>query len=280
MMKLNGWQRIGVVISILWALGAGIYERKSTVEYSYQFYSNSLEYCRSAAKRAQEYEGLVSRDVLAASKAWENSYWDCNKQSLETADKIRGFNSNAVLSVLAVSLLPIVFGWLLALLSIKIFRWIRVGFGTNSVVPVANRSTIVDAVPPKELAVGGEVDNAKPAAPKNKTELPDARGHTPLWLALIAFALAVLLVANRLMAQGAGVSPLAFLSDLASVLPTLSRHPDAVMNYLAEATGTAVVIPLLHVGIASIFPRMRNKTSRRRIFIGWSVVGAIAATFL
>ena len=104
--------------------------------------------------------------------------------------------------------------------------------------------------------------------------------HTPLWLALVAFAVAVLFVANRLMAKTAGVSPLAFLGDLPNVLPVLARHPDATVNYLAEATGMAVLIPLVHMGIASLFPSMRNKTSRRRIFIGWSVVGAIAATFL
>jgi hypothetical protein len=279
-MKLNGWQRIGVVVSLLWAIGAGIYERKSTIEHANHIFYLSGDWCRSEAKAAKDFEELVNRDILAAMAAEDKAYKECGQRALKTLDKMRAVDGNAVLSILAGSFLPIIFGWLFAVFSIKIFRWVRVGFPTGSAVPVGARSTFVAAPPPQESAVTGDRESAVPAAREHETQHADGRQHTPFWLALIAFAVAVLFVANRLIAQNAGVSPLASLSALPTSLPTLARHPDAVMSYLAEATGTAVVIPLLHLGVAAIFPSMRNKTSRRRIFIGWSVVGAIAATLL
>lgn len=279
-MKLNGWQRIGVVVSVLWAIGAPIYERNSIVNHSYWFTSQSSEVCGRAAKRAKLTAEILNPDVLAALEAESKEFRDCQERWLESAEEMRAVNGTAALNLLAVALMPIVVGWLLAFFSIEIFRWVRAGFGTNSSVPIASRSASVDAAPLDEVAAGGEIANSIGSTSEDETVLRDGRRPTPLWLALIAFAVAVLFVANRLMAQRIGVSPLAFLSDLPNVLPVLARHPSALMNDLAEATGTAVVIPLLHLGIASIFPSMRNKTSRRRIFVGWSVVGAIAATFL
>ena len=44
-MKLNGWQRIGVVASVLWAIGAAIYERTSQVSTATEFYKNALSNC-------------------------------------------------------------------------------------------------------------------------------------------------------------------------------------------------------------------------------------------
>jgi len=36
-MRLNGWQRVGIVLSIAWALGAGIYTRSADVERANNF---------------------------------------------------------------------------------------------------------------------------------------------------------------------------------------------------------------------------------------------------
>ena len=277
-MKLNGWQRIGVVVSVLWAIGAGIAEWRSIVDHSYDYFSKSSVWCGMEASSAKNTAEILSRDIVAALEAEKNAFSNCTRRALETSAEMREFNGKAALSILAVSFLPIVFGWLLAFFGIKIFRWVRAGFSTEPNGPVAGRTTVISAPLAPETSIEGKNDPVV-VAPKAETQIVPSK-HTPLWLALIAFAIGVVFVANRLIAKTAGVSPLAFLGDLPNVLPVLARHPDATVNYLAEATGMAVLVPLVHTGIASLFPSKRNKTSRRRIFIGWSVVGAIAATFL
>lgn len=36
-MQLNGWQRWGILLSILWALGAGLHQRNADVEHAESF---------------------------------------------------------------------------------------------------------------------------------------------------------------------------------------------------------------------------------------------------
>ncbi len=57
----------------------------------------------------------------------------------------------------------------------------------------------------------------------------------------------------------------------------LFDHPAVFMEYLAQAFGGSFVFPLAHVGLASIFKSKRNPSSRRRIFIGWSIIIIIVA---
>jgi hypothetical protein len=56
-----------------------------------------------------------------------------------------------------------------------------------------------------------------------------------------------------------------------SSLPILAQHPQAVMEYIAEALGASTVFPALHVALFSMSAAKRNPSTRRRIFIGWSL---------
>lgn len=51
----------------------------------------------------------------------------------------------------------------------------------------------------------------------------------------------------------------------------LFDHPAAFMQYLSGALGGSLMFPIAHVGIASLFKSKRNPSSRRNIFIGWSI---------
>ena len=55
-------------------------------------------------------------------------------------------------------------------------------------------------------------------------------------------------------------------------------HPQALFELMAEAAGASLVFPLLHIGVASISKHKRNSSTRRRIFIGWSIVILILGT--
>ncbi len=102
-MKLNRWQRIGVVISILWILGSAIYVRNAQVDVA----TSSAQYIQ---KMCLEMEGAQSEDC---SKEFHKNY----------VDFLRPNWSDIALTAFA----PVVLGWLLVLIIIRVFRWIKAG---------------------------------------------------------------------------------------------------------------------------------------------------------
>lgn len=63
-------------------------------------------------------------------------------------------------------------------------------------------------------------------------------------------------------------------------IATAFSHPQALSELIAESVGASLLIPAAHVASASPFKSKRNPSSRRRIFIGWSlatiVVGVLS----
>jgi hypothetical protein len=103
-----------------------------------------------------------------------------------------------------------------------------------------------------------------------------AKNPSPFWLALTGFMAALVFTTNNLIGENTGVSP---LFSLATSLPVLAKNLSAVTQYLAEALGTTLPLPLVHLAVLSFFKSMRNPTSRRRIFMGWPVVSILTAMF-
>jgi hypothetical protein len=108
-MRLNGWQRIGIVASTIWAIDAPIYldhvaEQKATDRW------------------------FASYDLC-----WDNPRNDPNacleqaSRQYDIVQRYRLFPDTA--NVAFVSLVPIVLGWLLAYALVGLGRWIRAGFG-------------------------------------------------------------------------------------------------------------------------------------------------------
>jgi hypothetical protein len=92
-MRLNGWQRIGIVASVIWAIGAPIYmdsaaERDADEKFSWV-------QCFQRASRA--YESVPRYHFTSANGAF-------------------------------VALAPIPVGWLIAYALVYLVRWIRAGF--------------------------------------------------------------------------------------------------------------------------------------------------------
>ena len=56
------------------------------------------------------------------------------------------------------------------------------------------------------------------------------------------------------------------------IFAVLFENPRLFFDYFARAFGGALLFPILHVTIASFFKSKRNPSSRRNIFIGWSMI--------
>ncbi len=104
MKKLNGWQRIGVILSILWVVWAAIHTRNEQVDHARKMLELNSTLCAS----------MTHLECLGISHA---------KYTADLAVDAFKF-----MEILIYALAPMIFSWLFVWLAIVIYRWIRVGF--------------------------------------------------------------------------------------------------------------------------------------------------------
>jgi hypothetical protein len=101
-MRLNGFQRIGVVLSVVWAVGAFLYVRKQQMKFGFDYAKSHFDTCMS--------HSVVADCVAKMDKELSTAYqigWE---------------------EVTVYALLPIPLVWLVIYIGIKIFKWVRKGF--------------------------------------------------------------------------------------------------------------------------------------------------------
>lgn len=117
-----------------------------------------------------------------------------------------------------------------------------------------------------------EVSNTAAAAAAAGIETNKAK-HTSLTLAIVLSLASFLFAFLQTWIHNFGPESLPKIA-------TALNHPGALSELIAESLGASLFLPAVHVAIASIFKSKRNPSSRRRIFIGWSlvtiVVGALS----
>jgi hypothetical protein len=112
-MRLNDWQRLGVVLSVVWVVGAAIHTHNADVERAEDFAKLSYKVCTDA--RLLAHDSDLSNCIRKRA------------ESLQTS--MSGSNANVAI----VALVPIPFGWLAAFILLYAGRAQVVGF--RAVVP-------------------------------------------------------------------------------------------------------------------------------------------------
>jgi hypothetical protein len=107
MAKLNGWKRVGIVVSILWILAAGIY--------THGF----------AEKRDSDIHNTFVQECLAPPRMKEALYTDCIKGADDWA---LGAYRYEWIEAAGVAFVPVPLGWALVYLALLLARWTRRGF--------------------------------------------------------------------------------------------------------------------------------------------------------
>lgn len=117
-MRLNGWQQLGIVLSIIWALGATIHQRNADVE------------------RAEDFAKYAHRVCLdSKSSAHNNDLPSCEQ---EREKNLQVWLDGSWANVAFIALVPIPLGWLAAFILINVSRASNIGF--RAVVPWATLS--------------------------------------------------------------------------------------------------------------------------------------------
>lgn len=100
--RLNGWQRIGIVLSVVWAIGALVYVWQDHT-------------ARSATHQKLYYKCMFAPDG-------DTSLCDARDQALRSASR------RVTVDLLTWSLAPIPIAWLLVWGLVALVRWVRRGF--------------------------------------------------------------------------------------------------------------------------------------------------------
>jgi hypothetical protein len=118
--RLNGWQRIGVVASVLWAIGGAFwgfnigYHEGGDVD-------RDFEVCRAGTQYRYQHQGTpryTTDDLIKDLGKCQSEYARANKEATSTGS----------LYAVLLALLPIPLGWLAVYKFIALLRWIREGF--------------------------------------------------------------------------------------------------------------------------------------------------------
>jgi hypothetical protein len=100
-MKLNRLQRVGIVLSVLWIIFGAGYERKSQVD-------GAISVVNSLYVSCLELENIK----------------DCSK---EHSSNLKNFMEPVWSDVALSAFAPVILGWLIVFIIIRVYRWIKAG---------------------------------------------------------------------------------------------------------------------------------------------------------
>jgi len=135
-MRLSGWQRIGVILSVIWFIGFAGYIWHADRKEKADFYVWQLHMCSEIWDTENESLNYIQdpneRDKREASN--RAKYDQCNEEARKFYAVQIGENAGrphwglAMGLLIGVDLLTIGIAWLLAWLTISVVRWVRRGF--------------------------------------------------------------------------------------------------------------------------------------------------------
>ena len=107
-MRIGGFVRLGILLSVAWIVGAGMYQNNEDLRKAEAFYQFAYNVCEQ------------NKEVRLNPKNV-----DC---SLEAQDETRPFRQARLGDVLIVAFVPVPIFWLVVFLTLSIYRWLRRGF--------------------------------------------------------------------------------------------------------------------------------------------------------
>jgi|GraSoiStandDraft_47_1057283.scaffolds.fasta_scaffold277881_2 hypothetical protein len=113
-MRLNGWQRIGLVTSIVWFIAGGLWGNKIALDEAGARTSLQLDACVAENKRRH---GEYGPHEQVWTPCWDQF----------GANFMRNAEGHWMFAALF-ALVPLPIAWLLAYALVRLVRWIRAGF--------------------------------------------------------------------------------------------------------------------------------------------------------
>jgi hypothetical protein len=130
MPKLSGWQRIGIVVSVIWFVGFAGYVWIDSNRHSDDFHISQLKLCGdiwdTEMERAFQSKNDADKDRKLA--AAHEKHKQCKDDATALFFRSAEGNREAIPLLLAIDLGTVVAGWLIVWFLVSVAKWIRRGF--------------------------------------------------------------------------------------------------------------------------------------------------------
>jgi len=125
--RLNRWQRIGIVLSVLAFVGLGVYAWVFEARHRDRFYSTQLSMCDGTLRTQNEaLQGIGTQEDRAKREAVNQSeYEECKNEAGATLRDLFNTSLQRMPIFLAKVLGLIVLAWLIEWFVVEITRWIK-----------------------------------------------------------------------------------------------------------------------------------------------------------
>jgi hypothetical protein len=125
--RLNRWQQVGIVLSVLAFVGIGIYAWAFEARHRDRFYSTQLSMCYNTLRTQNDaLQGLGTQEDRAKREAENQAeYEQCKNEADATLRESFKVSLERMPIFLAKVLGIIVFAWLIEWFIVEIARWIR-----------------------------------------------------------------------------------------------------------------------------------------------------------
>lgn len=110
MLKLNMWQRLGIIASALWMVGGGLWQRTSDVAFASHMMSERYLPCTEAASQLASGADAINSNCMS----------DAFKTYLIFME---GSWGNVALFAIG----PVLLTWILSYVILWLFRWVMIG---------------------------------------------------------------------------------------------------------------------------------------------------------
>jgi hypothetical protein len=125
---LNGWQRIGIVLSVIWFIGFAGYIWSQQVKSDVELYGRYLDTCYTILNMDNEAYIANQEDRDKRQAANWTKYEKCQSGAGAIFHERADNNYKGIPILLAVDFGTVLFGWLVVWSGIGITRWIKGGF--------------------------------------------------------------------------------------------------------------------------------------------------------
>jgi hypothetical protein len=133
-MAMRGWRLIGIIASVIWFFGFGVFLWNQFVEDAVAPYAQDLTICSAIEQYNDEFGQANARDSEELSEKLQvnqDQYEKCASKARLQWESERPSDSVLAIVVLVIDLVTIALGWLIVSGCVALVSWVRRRFAAN-----------------------------------------------------------------------------------------------------------------------------------------------------
>lgn len=129
-MRLNGWQRIGVIVSVVWIVVMVLGAPGWFYNHLYNDSWAAMNKCQMIA--AAETASQLKADPQNATNIYNNESTEMKFCVEVQSETMAGWDTGKYTVGLFLAIAPVLLAWILAWIGWRAFKWVKVGFNSEA----------------------------------------------------------------------------------------------------------------------------------------------------